>query len=150
MSFMAKRETTEPPSREPVGAAPRETPTARIDEGAECSGKFRFANDVHIDGSVEGELDCQGTVVIGPSGRVDAQVKAENVVIYGEASGDIVAQNQITLHKDACVKGDMRTAGIVIEQGAQVEGRIAIGPGRTEKPTSSQSPLGPSLGRPVE
>ncbi len=150
MSLIGKRETVEVPSRGPSGTPSRETPTARIDEGAECSGKFRFPNDVHIDGSVEGELDCHGTLVIGPSGRVDAQIRAENVIIYGEASGNIVAYNQITLQKDARVKGDMRTAGIVIEQGAQVQGRIDIGEERAESPTVPSSPPGPSPLQPAE
>ncbi len=136
MSLIGKRETVEFPSRGPSGAAPRETPTARIGEGAACSGKLRFARDVHIDGSVEGELDCRGTLVIGSSGRVDAQIRAENLIICGEASGDIFARDQITLQKGAHVKGDMRTAGIVIEQGAHVEGRIEIGPERAESEKS--------------
>ncbi len=150
MSFMGKREPVEVPSPGPSGTPSRETPMARIDEGAECSGKFRFANDVHIDGFVEGELDCHGTLVIGASGRIDARIRAENVIIHGEASGNIVAHSQITLQKDARVKGDMRTVGIVIEQGAQVEGRIAIGAERAESPTVPPSPPGPSPLQPAE
>ncbi len=150
MSLIGKRETVELPSRGPSGTPSRETPGALIDKGAECSGKFRFASDVRIDGSLEGELDCKGTLVIGASGRVDAQIRAENVIIHGEANGDIVAQSQITLQKDARVKGDMRTAGIVIEPGAQVEGRIAIGAEQTESPTVPPSPRGVSPLQPPE
>ena len=134
---MGKRETVEFPSRGSSGTAPRETRTAHIDEGAECSGKFRFASDAQIDGTVEGELDCHGTLLVSASGRVDAQIRAENVIIYGEAHGDIRASNQITLHKDAHVTGDLRTKGIVIEPGAQVQGCIAIG---NEKPRVDPKP----------
>ncbi len=108
------------------GQAPT-PPTAIIDEGSECSGNFVFKGDVRIDGSVEGKIDCLKTVTIGPSGKVEAQIQAESVYIAGEVSGDIVAKREIKLHKSACVSGDMQTAGIVIEQGARVDGRISIG-----------------------
>ncbi len=129
MALDFRRKTEEkggPVAPRESGQAPT-SPTAVIDEGSECSGNFVFKGDVRIDGSVEGEIECQKTVTIGPTGKVEAQIQAECVYIAGEVSGDIVARREIKLHKSACVRGDMRTAGIVIEQGARVDGRISIG-----------------------
>ena len=64
---------------------------------------------------------------------MNAQVRAESVVIDGEIHGDIEARSEIMLSKTARVYGDIMTEGIVIERGAKVEGRITIGPVKSAK-----------------
>ena len=99
-----------------------------VDAATEFTGSLKLQKSVHIDGSVEGELECSATVTIGPSGRVTAHIRAESVLIDGEVHGDIEARTEITLRKSARVYGDLKTEGIVIERGAKVEGQITIGP----------------------
>ena len=98
-----------------------------FDESAQFSGTLHLRQSVCIDGAIEGEIECDQTVRIGPSGRVTARIRAQSVVIEGELHGDIEARGEITLHKTARVFGDMTTEGIVVEKGAKVEGRITIG-----------------------
>jgi cytoskeletal protein CcmA (bactofilin family) len=99
-----------------------------VDASSEFTGSLKLQKSVHIDGSVEGELDCSATVTIGPNGKVTARIRAESVLIDGEVHGDIEARTEITLRKSARVYGDLKTEGIVIERGAKVEGQITIGP----------------------
>ena len=80
-----------------------------------------------MDGRIDGQIEGENTVVIGETGRIHASVDSDSVVIYGTVEGDIIAKRKITLHKTAHVTGDMRTAGIVIEEGANVKGHIVIG-----------------------
>ena len=112
-----------------MAALPAATATTTyVDATSEFNGTLKLAKSLHVDGAVEGEIDCAATVTIGASGRVNAQVRAESVVIDGEIHGDIEARSEITLSKSARVYGDLMTEGIVIERGAKVEGRITIGP----------------------
>ena len=90
------------------------------------------------------ETDCAKTVHVGTSGQVSASIRSDSVVIHGKVEGDIVAKREITLHKSACVRGDMRTVGIVIEPGAKVEGRIVIGSDAEAPPGAPKSPTSPS------
>lgn len=99
-----------------------------VDAASEFTGSLKLQKSVHIDGSVEGELDCAATVTIGTNGKVTARIRAESVLIDGEVHGDIEARTEITLRKSARVYGDLKTEGIVIERGAKVEGQITIGP----------------------
>jgi len=108
----------------PAGASGE---TTYFDESAQFSGTLHLRQSVSIDGAIEGEIECDQTVRIGPSGRVSARIRAQSVVIEGELHGDIEARGEITLHKTARVFGDMTTEGIVVEKGAKVEGRITIG-----------------------
>jgi cytoskeletal protein CcmA (bactofilin family) len=126
MAFdLGLRNKSEPatPVAKPAGSAG----TTYFDESSEFSGTLRLQSSACIDGSVEGEIDCDRDVTVGPSGRVHAQIHAQSIVILGEVRGDIHARSEITLHKTARVHGDMTTEGIVIEKGAKVEGRITIG-----------------------
>ena len=98
-----------------------------FDESAQFSGNLHLRQSMRIEGSIEGEIECDQTVTIGSAGRVTGQIRAQSVVIEGELHGDIEARGEITLHKTARVFGDMMTEGIVVEKGAKVEGRITIG-----------------------
>lgn len=104
-----------------------------IDASSEFTGTLKLAKSLHVDGAVEGEIDCSANVTIGSSGKVNAQIRAESVMIDGEIHGDIEARSEITLSKTARVYGDIMTEGIVIERGAKVEGRITIGPVKSAK-----------------
>jgi cytoskeletal protein CcmA (bactofilin family) len=114
--------------------------TTYVDESSEFTGTLKLSKSLHVDGSVEGEIDCAATVTIGATGRVNAQVCAEFVVIDGEIHGDIEARSEISLSKTARVYGDLMTEGIVIERGAKVEGRITIGPVKSAARTPDTEP----------
>jgi cytoskeletal protein CcmA (bactofilin family) len=133
-------ETPAPP-RQP---APRGgAPTTFLDASTDFSGKLKCTESLRIDGRVEGEVHCNHTLVIGEPGVVHASIQADSVVIAGQVKGDINARSKITLEKTACVTGDLCTPGIVIQEGAKLEGRIMIGSdeGRAaEKPPARPAP----------
>jgi cytoskeletal protein CcmA (bactofilin family) len=112
--------------------------TTYVDESSQFTGTLKLTKNLVVDGAVEGEIDCAGTVTIGQTGRVNAQICAETVVIDGEIHGDIEARSEITLSKSARVYGDLMTEGIAIERGAKVEGRITIGPVKSARPKQSE------------
>jgi cytoskeletal protein CcmA (bactofilin family) len=111
-----------------------------LDEGCDLSGQLRFKDSVQIDGKIDGEIECGKTMVIGAAADIRASISAECVVISGDVTGDIAALRKITLHKTAHVTGDMRTAGIVIEEGARFKGSIVIG---ADEPPKSVQPAVP-------
>jgi len=125
----ARSQALVPAGPRPEARTPATTATTTyVDASSEFTGTLKLAKSLHVDGAVEGEIDCAATVTIGASGRVTARVRAESVVIDGEIHGDIEARSEIMLSKSARVYGDLATEGIVIERGAKVEGRITIGP----------------------
>ncbi len=103
------------------------SPPTAVDAGTTISGKLRCRETLRIDGRVKGDVRCDKTVIIGEGGRVEATIQAESVVISGEVKGNVVARCKITLERTARVTGDLETPGIVIEEGAKLEGRIVIG-----------------------
>ena len=59
--------------------------------------------------------------------KVEASIQADSILISGEVKGNIVAKRKITLNRTARLTGDLSTPGIVIEEGAKLEGQIVIG-----------------------
>ncbi len=98
--------------------------TAFIDQGSEFSGKLSFKDTVRIDGRFEGEIASENTLIVGETGHVQASITSETVIISGEVQGDIIARGQVAIHKTGCVLGDIQTASLTVEEGAQVNGRI--------------------------
>lgn len=108
--------------------APRTVaPSTSIDATTQVTGKLRCEEALRIDGRMKGEIHCKKTVFIGQSANVESSIDADAVVISGEVKGDIAARRKITLESTARVTGDLATPGIVIEEGAKLEGRIVIG-----------------------
>ncbi|MDH5308170.1 MAG: polymer-forming cytoskeletal protein, partial [Myxococcales bacterium] len=102
-------------------------PSTSIDATTEISGKLRCGETLRIDGRMKGEIRCDKTVIVGQGASVEATIQADAVVIGGEVKGDIIAKRKVTLESSGRVIGDLSTPGIVIEEGAKLEGRIVIG-----------------------
>ena len=76
---------------------------------------------------VEGTIEAQEhRLTIGTNGRVQASVKAREVVVLGSINGNVEAADKIDIRKDAKLVGDIKTARIVIEDGAFFKGSIDI------------------------
>ncbi len=102
-------------------------PTTSIDATTTISGKLRCGETIRIDGRMKGEIRCDKTVIVGQGAIVEATIQADAIVIAGYVKGDIVAKRKVTLESSGRVTGDLSTPGIVIEEGAKLEGRIVIG-----------------------
>jgi cytoskeletal protein CcmA (bactofilin family) len=64
---------------------------------------------------------------VGPNGTVKtAVIKAGTVEIHGTVQGDVDAQDKVEIRKDATLTGNIKTARIVIEDGAYFKGGVDI------------------------
>ncbi len=100
--------------------------SAFIDQGSEFSGKLSFKDTVRIDGCFDGEIASENTLIVGESGRVQATIQSQVVIVSGELRGDINAPEQVTLHKTARVSGNIATARLLIEDGAFFSGQVKM------------------------
>jgi cytoskeletal protein CcmA (bactofilin family) len=100
--------------------------------GASVGKTMRFLGEIHsdeelyFDGEVEGILDVSHRLTIGPNGKVKATVKAKELVVRGSIQGNVEAAGRIVIMNGASIIGDVKTAGIVIEDGAFFKGGIDI------------------------
>ncbi len=100
---------------------------AHIGKSVIIKGELSGSEDLYLDGEVEGNIDLHNhNLVIGPNGRVRANVHAKDVVIHGKVDGNVTGADKVELKKSALLNGDINTQRIVIEDGAFFKGSIDI------------------------
>src|ERR1700681_1469181 len=110
---------------------------AIIGKSVVLKGQIYGREDLTIDGEVEGTVELQEhRLTIGPNGKVVATIKAREIVVLGTVHGNVEAREKIDIRKEAKVVGDIRTARIVIEDGAYFKGSIDIVRAETPKPAA--------------
>lgn len=126
-----KKETA-PVSSMPVGRyepEPRGTAggSASIGKAVKIVGQIFSKEDLYVDGDLEGTVEAlEHKLTIGPNGTVHAAIKAREVVALGTVQGNVEATDKIEIRKEAKLVGDIRTARIIIEDGAYFKGSIDI------------------------
>lgn len=136
---------------QPFRSSEPETPrgSATIGKAVKINGQIYSREDLYIDGDVEGTIELlEHKLTIGPNGRVQAQVRAREVVVLGAIQGNVEANDKIDIRKDAKLVGDIKTARIIIEDGAYFKGSIDIvkpepvkqAPRQQTAPASGNSP----------
>jgi cytoskeletal protein CcmA (bactofilin family) len=89
-------------------------------------GDIRSQEELYIDGEVEGRLESRNAVTVGPNGKVQADIKAKAVTILGSVAGNVEVVERIAIREKGSLIGDIKTAGISIEDGAYFKGSIDI------------------------
>ena len=92
-----------------------------------------------LNGEMEGRLELNAALTIGPGAKVRANVKATEIIVDGAITGNVEAIQRIVLRKGAHLVGDVKTAGIVIEDGAYFKGGIDITQPKTMAAAAAKS-----------
>lgn len=114
--------------------------SAALGKNVTVKGQIFAREDLTIDGEVEGTVEChEHRLTIGPNARVQAGLKAREIIIHGSIQGNVDATDKIDIKKEAKLVGDIKTSRIVIEDGAYFKGSIDI-----SKPSPAKAPQTPA------
>ncbi|MCU1339955.1 MAG: hypothetical protein JWO19_5536 [Bryobacterales bacterium] len=134
--------------------APR-TGNAVLGKSVVVKGHILSREDLTIDGEVEGTIEMQEhRLTIGPNGKVRASVKAREVIVLGTLNGNVETSDRLDIRKEAKLVGDIRTARIMIEDGAYFKGNVDIVRAEVPKAATASSasaprPQGPATASPA-
>jgi cytoskeletal protein CcmA (bactofilin family) len=147
----------EPTNNPPAAHAPTPTPiaapaarpapppnrqVAAIGASMTIKGDIRASEELVVDGQVEGTLESQSLITVGPNGKVNSNIKAREVVIFGSVRGNVEVSEKIAIREQGSLVGDIKTAGISIDDGAYFKGSIDIvrpEPKVTTKPVKTEA-----------
>jgi cytoskeletal protein CcmA (bactofilin family) len=115
----------------------KDIPQSFLDRGAAFEGKISFSGVVRIDGHFSGDATAPGTLVIGGSGVVEANLSVGSLVVQGSVSGDITARERVEVAATGTVTGTLRTPALRIEEGASVTAKVEM---RAPPPRPSDAP----------
>jgi cytoskeletal protein CcmA (bactofilin family) len=106
-----------------------------LDQGSELSGELRFRDSFRVDGRVRGKIVSDHTLIVGESGRVEADIDCGVVSIRGFVVGHVHGRQRIELLAGARVQGTLVAPTLVIEDGASFQGDCDMAPlARPEAP----------------
>jgi cytoskeletal protein CcmA (bactofilin family) len=126
---------------------------AVIGKSVTIKGQIFSQEDLTIDGEMEGSVELkEHRLTVGPNGKIQAGIKAREIVVLGTIHGNVEASDKIDIRKEARLVGDIKTSRIVIEDGAYFKGSIDITRGGTAepapKPVATAAAAAPSQPRP--
>ena len=98
-----------------------------IGKGMIIKGRIHSEEDVFLNGEVEGDLDIENCrLTVGPDGKVAANARAREVDISGTFTGNVESVEKTCIRASGRLIGDVKTRGIVIEEGALFKGKVEI------------------------
>lgn len=93
-----------------------------ISNGTEIIGDIKSTGDIRIDGSLTGNLNTKGKVVIGQTGKVNGEIICKNSEISGIIEGRVIVNQLLNLKASSKILGDIVTSKLSIEPGAIFSG----------------------------
>ncbi len=100
---------------------------AVIGKGMIVKGTIYSRQDLVFNGELEGDLNLENCrLTIGNTGKVVANAKAREVDVQGQLTGNVETTEKISIRSGGSLIGDIRAAGIVIEDGAHFKGAVDI------------------------
>jgi cytoskeletal protein CcmA (bactofilin family) len=72
---------------------------------------------------------AENALTLGPNARILANVRAKDIVVYGNIKGDLHASGKVEIRGSASVDGDIYSRRLSIEENATIRGRVSLGPG---------------------
>ncbi|MGZ4843268.1 MAG: bactofilin family protein [Candidatus Angelobacter sp.] len=116
-----------PHKETPKASDPHRADVGHIGKSVQIKGELTGSEDLYLDGSIEGTIDLRDhSLIIGPNGKIKADITARDLVVYGKVEGNVTATGRVELRKSCTLIGDVSTQRIVIEDGAFFKGAIDI------------------------
>jgi cytoskeletal protein CcmA (bactofilin family) len=103
-----------------------------VSRGTKIEGSVMAAGSLRVEGEVHGKITAKGQVSLSPDGQVEANIKAESIVLAGRVKGDLEASGDVSLPAESRLDGNIRArnadVGGTVDGNVTVTGRASLGP----------------------
>lgn len=118
-----EKKVPQPPKQAPAISEEKTT----IGEHITIEGQIRGQEHLVIEGTLKGNVAMEKhNFKVGKNGRVDGEIRAQNVSISGQLQGKVNAIGRVEITKEADFFGDIKAASISVEDGAYFKGSIEL------------------------
>lgn len=118
------------PKLEPAPANAARGLVGYLYKGSRVTGHLTFQGSARIEGSVDGEIHCHGTLTIGERAEVRAKISGDIVVIRGKVEGNVLATDKVELVAPARLLGNIDAPRVIITEGVVFDGDCSMGVAR--------------------
>lgn len=103
-----------------------------LDQGSEFLGELRFRHTFRVDGHVRGKIVSDNTLIVGETGRIEADIDCGVVSIRGTVVGHVRGRQRVEVLAGARVQGSLESPKLLIEDGASFQGDCDMPPAEPE------------------
>ncbi len=89
-------------------------------------GNIRAKEAVRVEGSVTGDVETEGALIISSSGKVRGNVKGSSIIIGGSLEGDLTSGGRTEVASTGKVIGNIRTKSLVVDENAVFQGQCIM------------------------
>jgi len=128
VAIFGKTDTGQVSAGDRPAAVPLEAGSSQtvIGPKARFVGEVSGEEDVLVQGRLEGNVKVERRVTVAPSGEVRGDLHGRSVIVGGKVYGQIRASERAELLSTAAVEGNVNAPKVVIAEGAQLQGSVAM------------------------
>jgi cytoskeletal protein CcmA (bactofilin family) len=115
-----------------------------LSSDVEITGTIKFQTSLFIDGKMEGEIISPGSLTLGEHSDVSGEIRTKSIVVQGNVHANVTVEDRCELKGGSTLNGDLKSARLIIEDGATFIGRSEVTPKGVAKP-----PMAPALVAPA-
>src|SRR5476649_2076079 len=97
-----------------------------LTSGCHFNGKLYCKGSSRIGGKIEGEIISEGLLIIEEGAVINADVKAEEMILHGKFTGRLFATLKVEMRESSSFDGEVQTPSLLITEGAQFNGQIKM------------------------
>ena len=97
-----------------------------IGSGTMFEGVISSKENVCVEGVFKGKILSEGCVIIGETGKVEADIKADTIFMSGEVHGNMVAKTKLEITSHGKLRGNIKTGSLIIAEGVLFEGNCQM------------------------
>jgi cytoskeletal protein CcmA (bactofilin family) len=110
-----------------IAPEPASPSSSRIGPGLKIRGEVSGNADLTFDGEVTGKIRVTGArVTVGPTGKIQADIEAREIVVNGAVQGNLKADAKLRLGSSSRVEGALTAPSIGIDDGARFRGKVEV------------------------
>lgn len=97
-----------------------------IGENIKIIGRIEGKGNLRIDGTVEGDIDYDGNIVVGQNGKIFGNVKSKDISLSGAIEGNIDSKTKLVILPTGKLLGDLVVSSFIVHENAVFEGNCKM------------------------
>ncbi|MDE7262337.1 MAG: polymer-forming cytoskeletal protein [Oscillospiraceae bacterium] len=114
------------PVQEDLPNLPEPPSSTVVASGATVIGTMKGEGIIQVEGTVEGEIDLKGAVIVASTGLVKGPVTADVIRVAGRIEGVVTARDHLFVERTGSLQGDFTTVSLVVEDGGRLNGAASM------------------------
>ncbi len=100
--------------------------TTAIFEGLSVKGNVKGSHNLFLNGEFEGTIDLTALLLVGKTGKLKGEVKAQYIIIEGEVEGKVMANEKVELRDTGKYRGEILAPAVMISDNAFFDGTVKM------------------------